>query len=568
MGYGELQARLARMDSLPSLTELAAQEAAVLADLGFEDSGPQEAGSSQRWIWRHEAAGTLVSLHFQPGDPATSLWSIQTQLEDESSIVTSNLGQGQPEAGAVVHFESLPRQPFARLWERHLGRVQARVEESGALPRPLGAFSRVDSETKSERVAPAPAASVRRLSLRSAWWIGLATLLIAALASAAAQYFGRQELARAQADARAAGLPGVAEVETALRKRLTAVAPTDDARADYGLAIANRGRGEAQSVGMVAPEAWEALQRGAARRFWPRERPPEGPQAAGRLRREGLDPPAIAEILGRRLEQVVVADDTAALEEVSQLARRIFEQLAASPRWDEAQALPEFTLAWCSGLERALVLRAEKNRPLSAAQAALLARDLPMREAFASRTVATFASAYAQLEDGWQRAQAPPPGRSEALEPLLRLLSPNAARAMTEDVRASVRLMTHLQKGNDPWGRALPKDPASASAGGAIAWSSHARRWADAAVRTDLARGGLAWHALWAQTGTPPGLVSELRAPWFQSPMPHPVTDRLWHLETRGPRDQRFVFEAAAAPLPSDESHAAWELTKLARMER
>ncbi len=394
-------------------------------------------------------------------------------------------------------------------------------------------------------------------------WIPLAGLPVL-------HHLSRQEYVRAQAGARRAGLADPADLASNLRRRQAPIAPADDARADYGAAVAGRGRGEAQAAGMVSPASWSALQRGASRKYWPQEAPSEG--ISRRLRQDGLDPRAVAGVLGRRLEQVMVADDAAAIAEVSQLARRVAGQIASSPRWDDDRALPEFWETWCAGLERALILRAAKGRPLSEANAAALAADLPPPAAFSERVHVTFTNRLAQLEDSWdltlERIQVSTSSAqsSRVMQYVYQLLTPLRQREWAASLRDGTILWAHLAKGGDPWGRVPPPSREPAPAIARELWEVHRRGWLNASVRTDLARGALAWHATWLREGRPPAQLEAIRAPWFEAPAPDPVHARSWRLDHRAPNDQRFVFDPPAGA--AAEEGLRWELTQLQRLEQ
>lgn len=391
-------------------------------------------------------------------------------------------------------------------------------------------------------------------------WLPLATVPVL-------HHLCRRELSRAQAEARGAGLVDPAEAEFNLRKRLSPIVPAEDARADYGAAIAGRGRNEAQVTGMVPYAAWDALRRGAGRRYWPQDAPAESP-GLRRLRQDGLDPRAVANVLSRRLEQVMVADEAGAIVEVAQLARRVAEQIGNSPRWDEEHALPEFWEAWCLGLERALILRAEKRRPLAESTAALLAAELPAPAVFTERVHLTFGTEIARLEDSWRRLLARP---ERGLSPESRLpavvqnaLLPLQQRIWAESLREAARMWSYLAKGFDPWGRKLPGSTAPSRLEPHAIWATHRAVWRSALLRTDLARGALAWHATWARGGQPTELAA-VRAPWFEGPAEDPTGTEKWRLEARGANDQRFVLEPK--PGANAEPEVRWELTKLQRVE-
>ncbi|MBS0660887.1 MAG: site-2 protease family protein [Verrucomicrobia bacterium] len=382
------------------------------------------------------------------------------------------------------------------------------------------------------------------------------------------------ERERATIAAQAAGLPRERQVEAALRDRLSKLAPEDDARPDYVAASGQRGRGESQVSGVLTPQAWDALVRGSQRKFWPR--PPTARGGPLAPEENLVEPDAIGELLGRRLEQALSSDDPAPLAEVSQTAARVFAQLRSSPRFDADRAVPELVGAWCRGLERALVLRARQRKPVPPSVAGLLVGSLPADEALAQELRNALGLSLAHAEASWDRALPRPSRRSDwrtlASDALVALYEPSLLREQTEAARRLAEFAQGWAATPDPWLRLRT----FLSHGKEDLATRHlryrARLWATAAVELDLARGALAWHANWVTSGSPPANLEQMQAAWFQRPAEHPLDRRSWNLEVAARERYRLVL--AALPPSQRQSGdvevepddlTTWELSDLKR---
>ncbi len=143
-------------DSPVFLRERAAAESPRVEELGFEADGPFRVGISaghppeHGWWWRHEAAGTIVTLFLEPSwiESGVAGWNCRTFFADGSVVDTTNRVGSiafPPTPGRSE--EVMERAALVPLWARHVERVQAHADSRQTLPVPLNraeASQRID----------------------------------------------------------------------------------------------------------------------------------------------------------------------------------------------------------------------------------------------------------------------------------------------------------------------------------------------------------------------------------------------------------------------------------------
>lgn len=417
-------------------------------------------------------------------------------------------------------FESTEEQPWLRRIFRHFQTLPFHGTEK---------FRRGSEALRLAQLLRQPKAGLGTLALAVAGWGLPIWLLLAGLAAS-----GIWEAASGGSGVVTMSVP--AEPQDKPDPRLASIQPEENGAADYAMLA------RLEPNASLRPEHWQAVLRGSSRPYW----------VPGQ--KEMALPYQVTMQLGARFRHLLAAGDKAGASETVEVSHRILGQLLRSPR-ENAGLLRLALNEWLNAFELGLAELRQKDGWLPPEVAEAWSRHLLGESEVAAEVVPDFLQNTRAMTKAFGGLQATP--AQSWSERFLRWMVSSSQKQMLAELQQVSREVEKQQ--GTPWSIRLGDGM------GGFYWQQHQHEWAQLALRLDMARGALAWHAQGHGAGEATQ-TEQLSRAWFSGPAAHPLEGNRWRLVREG-SEARLVWTPAKKGRDDGPRlrRLRWELTSVSR---